>query len=64
MHIFGRRIALDFRRKLGVGEEIHDLEFWGQLQKKGTTMGGVIILIAIPGPVLLRPATWAASTSG
>ena len=51
--IFGRRI-IDFLRRKQIGEEIRDLGLQGQLQKKGTpTMGGVIILVAILGPMLL-----------
>ena len=51
--IFGRSI-IDFLRRKQIGEEIRDLGLQGQLQKKGTsTMGGVIILVAILVPMLL-----------
>lgn len=51
--IFGRPV-IDFLRRRQIGEDIRDLGLQGQLQKKGTpTMGGLIILLAILGPMLL-----------
>lgn len=49
----GKRIIRMLQREQ-IGEEIRNLGLEGQLQKKGTpTMGGVIILLSILGPVLL-----------
>ncbi len=50
---FGRSIIRALQRHQ-IGEEIRDLGLEGQLSKKGTpTMGGVLILLAVLGPVLL-----------
>lgn len=49
----GRRI-IRWLQKKQIGETIRDLGLEGQMQKKGTTtMGGVIIILAITVPVLL-----------
>lgn len=49
----GRKIIKWLQRKQ-IGETIRDLGLEGQTEKKGTpTMGGVIIILAIVGPVLL-----------
>ncbi len=51
--VFGKRIINMLRRKQ-IGEDIRDLGWEGQLQKKGTpTMGGIIIILAVVVPVLL-----------
>ncbi|MDE7128215.1 MAG: phospho-N-acetylmuramoyl-pentapeptide-transferase [Bacteroidales bacterium] len=49
----GKRI-IRWLQKQQIGEEIRDLGLEGQMQKKGTpTMGGIIIILAILGGVLL-----------
>ena len=51
--LLGRKI-IDYLQKKQIGETIRDLGLEGQMQKKGTpTMGGIIIIIAIVGSVLL-----------
>ena len=51
--VVGKRI-IRILQKQQVGEEIRDLGLEGQMQTKGTsTMGGVIILLAILVPVIL-----------
>ena len=51
--LFGRKI-IDFLQKKQIGETIRDLGLEGQMQKKGTpTMGGVIIIAAVVGSVIL-----------
>ena len=50
---FGRNIIRALQRRQ-IGEEIRDLGLEGQLSKRGTTtMGGIIILLAILVPMLL-----------
>ena len=51
--IFGRKV-IDLLQRKQIGETIRDLGLEGQMQKKGTpTMGGVIIIMAVLGSVLL-----------
>lgn len=51
--LIGRRI-INYMQKKQIGETIREMGLEGQLAKKGTpTMGGVIIIISILGPVLL-----------
>lgn len=51
--IFGKKL-IEFLQRKQIGETIRDLGLEGQMQKKGTpTMGGIIILAAIIGTILL-----------
>ena len=50
---FGKKIII-YLKKRQIGETVRDLGLEGQIGKQGTpTMGGIIILISIIGPVLL-----------
>ena len=52
--IFAGKRIIRWIQKKQIGEEIRDLGLEGQMQKKGTpTMGGIIIFLAIIGPVIL-----------
>jgi phospho-N-acetylmuramoyl-pentapeptide-transferase len=52
--LFGRRL-INYLRTLQVGESVRELGLEGEQQKKGTpTMGGIIIILAILIPTLLR----------
>lgn len=51
--VFGQKLIAFLQRKQ-IGETIRDLGLEGQMKKKGTpTMGGIIILAAIVGSILL-----------
>lgn len=52
--VFAGKRIIRWLQKKQIGEEIRDLGLEGQMQKKGTpTMGGIIIILAILGGVLL-----------